>query len=145
MREHNAVCDVLHAAYPAWADDQVFDKARLVIAALIAKIHTVEWTTAILGHPALQIGMRANWFGLAEERVHRLLGRVSSSEIISGIPGSATDHHGAPYSITEEFVAVYRMHPLMPDDLTLRSVADPHRVEQVDVPATLRGCGRARC
>ena len=70
MREHNAVCDVLHAAYPAWTDDQVFDKARLVVAALIAKIHTVEWTTAILGHPALQIGMRANWFGLAEERIH---------------------------------------------------------------------------
>ncbi len=132
MREHNAVCDVLHAAYPAWTDDQVFDKARLVVAALIAKIHTVEWTTAILGHPALQIGMRANWFGLAEERIHRLLGRVSSSEIISGIPGSATDHHSAPYSITEEFVAVYRMHSLTPDDLTLRTVADPHRVEQVE-------------
>ena len=73
MREHNAVCDVLHAAYPSWSDDQVFDKARLVIAALIAKIHTVEWTTAILAHPVLQIGMRANWFGIAEERVHRLL------------------------------------------------------------------------
>ena len=51
MREHNAVCDVLHAAYPSWDDDQVFDKARLVVAALIAKIHTVEWTTAILAHP----------------------------------------------------------------------------------------------
>jgi hypothetical protein len=138
MREHNAVCDVLHAAYPAWTDDQVFDKARLVVAALIAKIHTVEWTTAILGHPALQIGMRANWFGLAEERIHRLLGRVSSSEIISGIPGSATDHHSAPYSITEEFVAVYRMHSLTPDDLTLRTVADPHRVEQVEFLDTAR-------
>ena len=74
--------------------------------------------------------MRANWFGLAEERVHRLLGRISGSEIISGIPGSATDHHAAPYSITEEFVAVYRMHPLMPDEFDLRSTADPHRVER---------------
>ena len=36
MREHNAVCDALHAAYPSWDDDQVFDKARLVVAALIA-------------------------------------------------------------------------------------------------------------
>ena len=32
--------------------------------------------------------MRANWFGLAGERVHRLLGRLSGSEILSGIPGS---------------------------------------------------------
>jgi Animal haem peroxidase len=130
MREHNAVCDALHAAYPSWDDDQVFDKARLVVAALQAKIHTVEWTTAILAHPVLRIGMRANWFGLAEERVHRLLGRISGSEILSGIPGSATDHHSAPYSITEEFVAVYRMHQLVPDDVDLRSTADRHRVER---------------
>ena len=130
MREHNAVCDVLHAAYPSWSDDQVFDKARLVIAALIAKIHTVEWTTAILAHPVLQIGMRANWFGIAEERVHRLLGRISDSEVISGIPGSAVDHHSAPYAITEEFVAVYRMHPLVPDDVDLRSIARPDVVDR---------------
>ncbi|MDF3051190.1 MAG: peroxidase [Pseudonocardia sp.] len=130
MREHNAVCDVLHAAYPSWSDDQVFDKARLVIAALIAKIHTVEWTTAILAHPVLQIGMRANWFGIAEERVHRLLGRISDSEVISGIPGSAVDHHSAPYAITEEFVAVYRMHPLVPDDFDLRSIARPDVVDR---------------
>jgi Animal haem peroxidase len=130
MREHNAVCDVLHAAYPAWNDDQVFDTARLVVAALIAKIHTVEWTTAILAHPVLRIGMRANWFGIAEERVHRLLGRISASEVVSGIPGSTTDHHAAPYSITEEFVAVYRMHPLVPDEFALRRTADPDRVER---------------
>jgi hypothetical protein len=130
MREHNAVCDVLHAAYPSWSDDQVFDKARLVIAALIAKIHTVEWTTAILAHPVLQIGMRANWFGIAEERVHRLLGRISDNEVISGIPGSAVDHHSAPYAITEEFVAVYRMHPLVPDDFDLRSIAWPDVVDR---------------
>jgi hypothetical protein len=130
MREHNAVCDALHAAYPSWGDDRVFDTARLVVAALLAKIHTVEWTTAILAHPVLRIGMRANWFGIAEERVHRLLGRISESEVVSGIPGSATDHHAAPYAITEEFVAVYRMHPLVPDDYDLRSTADPDRVER---------------
>ena len=26
------------------------------------------------------------------------------------------DHHGAPYSLTEDFVTVYRLHPLIPDD-----------------------------
>ena len=29
-----------------------------------------------------------------------------------------------PYSLTEEFVAVYRMHPLVPDHYTFRSAAD---------------------
>ena len=125
MREHNAVCDVLAAHYRDWSDDEVFDKARLIVAALIAKIHTVEWTTAILNRPALRIGMRANWFGLAGERVRTLYGRLTDGEVLSGIPGSPTDHHSAPYSITEEFVAVYRMHPLIPDELHLRSVDGP--------------------
>ena len=124
MREHNAVCDRLKSEFPTWSDDDLFDHARLIVAALIAKIHTVEWTTAILGHPTLQIGMRANWWGLATERLHRLVGRISSSETVSGIPGSATDHYTAPYSMTEEFVAVYRMHPLIPDDYELRSATD---------------------
>lgn len=142
MREHNAICERLHAAYPSWSDDQRFDKARLVNAALIAKIHTVEWTTAILGHPALRIGMRANWFGLAEERIRRAFGRVSGSEVFSGIPGSSTDHHTAPYSITEEFVAVYRMHPLIPDDYLLRSAGNGAVRQEL---AFLEGAGlRAR-
>lgn len=123
LREHNAICDRLKAAYPAWSGDQIFNKARMINAALIAKIHTIEWTPAILGHPTLQIGMRANWFGLAGERVKELIGRVSSSEAISGVLGSATDHHSAPYSITEDFVTVYRMHPLVPDKYEFLNVS----------------------
>ena len=122
MREHNAICDRLKSAYPQWSDDQLFNKARLVNAALIAKIHTVEWTPAILGHPALQIAMRANWFGLAGQRIKELFGRLSSSEVLSGIPGSRTAHHAAPYSITEDFVTVYRMHPLIPDEYEFLSL-----------------------
>lgn len=95
--------------------DQIFDRARLINCALMAKIHTIEWTPAILAHPALQIGMAANWWGLVGENLTRLVGRVSkTSEIISGIPGSGADQDGVPYSLTEEFVSVYRMHPLIP-------------------------------
>ena len=119
--EHNAICDRLKQAYPEWGDDDLFEHARLINAAIIAKIHTVEWTTAILGHPVLQIAMRANWWGLAGEHIKNLFGRLSGSELISGIPGSETDHYGVPYSLTEEFVAVYRMHPLIPDDITFWS------------------------
>ena len=90
----------------------------------MAKIHTVEWTPAILAHPTLQIAMQRQLVGPGDGAAcRRLVGRISSSEIISGIPGSPTDHHGVPYSMTEEFVAVYRMHPLLPDELSFRSVA----------------------
>jgi hypothetical protein len=81
----------------------------------MAKIHTMEWTPAILAHPALEIGMAANWWGVAGETLNKIVGRISkTSETISGIPGSGVDQSGVPYSLTEEFVSVYRMHSLLP-------------------------------
>jgi len=133
--EHNAICDHLLAAFPEWQDDpekddEIFRVARLVNNALMAKIHTVDWTPAILTHPALQIGMNANWWGLAGEKVKKYLGRISTSEAISGIPGSQTNQHGADYCLTEEFTAVYRLHPLLPNDIQIRFAKDdrPGRV-----------------
>jgi Animal haem peroxidase len=123
-REHNAIVEMLHKTHPELGDDDTFDKARLINAALMAKIHTVEWTPAVVSHPTTQRAMKINWWGLVGERATRRFGRLSSSELISGIPGSPTDHNGVPYSLTEEFVAVYRMHPLLPDDYTVRSVTD---------------------
>lgn len=133
--EHNAICDRLHAAYPSLSDDQLFDKARLILSALLAKIHTVEWTPGILGHPTLQIAMRANWWGLAGEWAYRHFGRLSKNEVISGIVGGRTDHFGVPYSLTEEFVAVYRMHPLVPDDYVFRSATNDTLLEERDFKA----------
>ena len=114
--EHNAVCDRLKRSYPDWNDEALFQRARLIVAAVLAKIHTLEWTTAILGHPVLQIAMGVNWWGLAGERITKTLGRLSKSELVSGIMGGDTDHFGVPYAMAEEFVGVYRMHPLIPDD-----------------------------
>jgi hypothetical protein len=127
--EHNAICDHLVQAYPEWcndprADDRIFRAARLVNNALTAKIHTVDWTTAILPNQALQIGMNANWGGLLGANVKKYFGRLSESEAISGIPGSATNHHGADYCLTEEFTAVYRLHPLLPNDIPMYSARD---------------------
>jgi hypothetical protein len=87
----------------------------------------------VISHPTTQIALRGNWWGLAGERLHRLFGRLSDSEIVSGIPGSQTQpqHYGVPYSLTEEFVAVYRMHPLIPDDYDFRSVADDHSIQRM--------------
>ena len=132
--EHNAICDRLRAEYPTWSDDQLYDRARMINGALMAKIHTVDWTPAIIAHPTTKVAMRAQWFGLATERVKRRFGRISRSEAISGIPGSPTDHHGVPYSLTEEFVAVYRMHPLLPDDFTFRGLRDHEVIAELPFP-----------
>ena len=55
--------------YPAWSDDELFDRARLINAALMAKIHTVEWTPAIIAHPTTRYAMRANWWGVLGKRL----------------------------------------------------------------------------
>ena len=77
-------------------------------------------TPAIIAHPTTKLAMNANWWGLVGERVTRRFGRIGGRGA-ERHPGLATNHHGAPYSLTEEFVAVYRMHPLLPDDFTFRS------------------------
>ena len=56
----------------------------------MAKIHTVEWTPAIIAHPTTKLAMNANWWGLVGERFDKRFGRLSSSEVLSGIPGSPT-------------------------------------------------------
>jgi len=138
--EHNAICDRLRSVHPTWSDDRLFDTARLVNSALMAKIHTVEWTPGIIAHPTTQFAMRANWWGILGEGFRRKVGRVGGSEVLSGIPGSPTNHHGVPYSLTEEFVAVYRMHPLLPDDYLLRSLENDAVLEERTFPElALRG------
>ena len=52
--EHNAICDKLKKHNPLWDDERLFQQARLVNAALLAKIHTVEWSTAILPREVTQ-------------------------------------------------------------------------------------------
>lgn len=144
MREHNAICHRLRQEYPGWSDEHLYDKARLVNAALMAKIHTVEWTPAIIAHPTTRFAMNTNWWGLVGSgAVGRRLRSLSSRDIWRGIPGSATDHHGVAYSLTEEFVAVYRMHPLMPDEFIFRSLDDDSVLRELVLPdlglRTMRG------
>ena len=102
------------------SDEEIFQKARLVNCAVMAKIHTVEWTPAILAHPAIQPALDINWVGLfghwCNEWFARKIGGIlpmnfPMKDVLTGIPLSATDHFGAPYALTEEFTAVYRLHP----------------------------------
>jgi hypothetical protein len=132
--EHNAICDMLRGEHPEWTDQQLFDKARLINAAVMAKIHTVEWTPAIIAHPTSQLAMRVDWWGLVGRRAVRRFGRFTKWDVLTGVPGSKKNHHHVPYTLTEEFTAVYRLHPLIPDHYTFRSPADDHVVAELDFP-----------
>ena len=54
------------------ASRELFEIARLVVSAEIAKIHTIEWTTQLLYNEPLYRGMNANWSGLLQGRFVRI-------------------------------------------------------------------------
>ncbi len=124
VHEHNAIVDRLRLDHPDQDGEWLFQKARMINAALMAKIHTTEWTPALMNSPSGRFVMRVNWWGVTGEQFTRGYGRLDPSETFSGIMGSPTDHHAAPYAMTEEFAACYRMHSLMPDDYSFRRASD---------------------
>ena len=54
-------------SYQAVSNEELFQISRMVVAAEIAKIHTIEWTTQLLYNEPLYEGMNANWNGLLEK------------------------------------------------------------------------------
>jgi hypothetical protein len=131
VKEHNSICDHLKGSYPTWDDEKLFLTARLVNSALSAKIHTVEWTPGILANPVLERAMNANWYGILPRWVRQKFGHVGT-EMIGGVVGSEQEHHKAPYAITEEFVSVYRLHPLLPDDYEIRDHRTGELITEID-------------
>jgi hypothetical protein len=143
VREHNAICDMLRKRYPAWDDTRLYNVARLVNAAVMAKIHTVEWTPAILPNRGLYLAMNANWYGFNElalhpDADHRKTRRAFKvrDPALGGLVGNAIDKHGKPYGMSEEFTEVYRLHELLPDDIVIRSRADGRLLESLPLAAT---------
>jgi hypothetical protein len=136
-REHNAIVDRLRIDYPNADGEWLFQKARLVNAALIAKIHTTEWTPALMNSPTGRFGMRGNWWGLMGEHHNHAFEHMGRDEIFSGIPGSRTDQHAAPYAMTEEFIAIYRMHSLLPDHFSFRRHKDDGKLTERDFPGVM--------
>ena len=114
--------------------------------ALLAKIHTVEWTPGLLACDELDIAMKANWWGMKREKrdfyrvvvanVVKVMGVLSPSrkddmdEAHDGILETDPDHHAAPYAMTEEFASMYRLHGLIPDDFELRRSEDDGLLEE---------------
>jgi hypothetical protein len=142
VREHNAICDMLYDAYPTWDDNRLFNVARLINAGVMAKIHSVEWTPAILPNQTLETGLNSNWYGLLTYRMRKSKARKTLSEVnirnpeLGGIVGNPINRHHSPFGLSEEFVEVYRLHSLLPETLQLRLRGDKNIKQQVPLPAT---------
>jgi Animal haem peroxidase/Catalase len=144
-REHNAIAAMLAAAHPDWSDQRLYDTARMINAAVMAKIHTVEWTPAILPNPVLAQAMDANWYGFFGGHKRTVTAVNLDNPELFGIVGNSRNLHGVPYSLTQEFVAVYRMHSLLPDEIRVRALADDRVLEEIPLEATRQRATRAIC
>ncbi len=201
-REHNAFVDAFRAhakanpndnsglrnpsspekviRYQDVTDDELYEAARLVVAAEIAKIHTIEWTTQLLYDEPLYLAMNSNWGGLFSDHsvMAKALEKITvdnfgkSDEVrkatqwysvFASGPGifglgsrvyeddvffapwdkskqdlwtitnpdhvnGGINHFGSPFNFPEEFVTVYRLHPLVPDLIEYREWKDPNPV-----------------
>ncbi len=213
-REHNAFVDAFRAQAvripdgdsglrnPAEPDrviryrdvtlTELFEVARLVVAAEIAKIHTIEWTTQLLYNEPMNRGMHANWQGVFEKQelvadaLKEVVRRLGDSEdakkanslyaalaagpgifglgnrVYDGVPlvglinpnkvdrwdlknddhiNGGVNHFGSPFNFPEEFITVYRLHPLLPDLIEYREWNKEPNVIRHNVPVieTFRG------
>ena len=155
---------------------ELFEAARLVVAAEIAKIHTIEWTTQLLYDEPLFRGMNGNWNGLLgkENGLSAALSAVIAQANRSNHASAATtwysilavgpgifgtgnkkpgwnlsnpddvnggvNHFGSPFNFPEEFITVYRLHPLVPDLIEFRDYRKPNVItNKIPVVATFRG------
>lgn len=66
--------------------------------------------------------MRANWYGLFRKKFKDTYGHVGGPfySVLVGL--EKPNNYGVPYSLTDEFACVYRMHCLAPDQLLIRFV-----------------------
>ena len=170
--------------------EELFQIARLVVAAEIAKIHTVEWTPQLLYNDVMYNAMNANWHGLV--RGENLVSRALETVVVEGLarsrdqtettqwysvfasgPGifglgskrygsgllapllkkdlwdlrnpdhvnGGVNHFGSPFNFPEEFVTVYRLHPLVPDLIEYREWdRDPNVIrKKIPLVETFRG------
>ena len=150
--------------------DELFEIARLVVSAEIAKIHTIEWTTQMLYNEPLYLAMNANWSGLLQkhplvdaalekviEQLARSEGKKSTAWYSAfaagpGIFGLGSDkpdinggvnHFGSPFNFPEEFINAYRLHPMVPDLIEFRDLKNDSNVIRAKIAVVNTSRGKA--
>ncbi|MGE5220174.1 MAG: peroxidase family protein [Chloroflexota bacterium] len=151
--------------------DELFEIARLVVSAEIAKIHTIEWTPQMLYNEPLYLAMNANWSGLLQKyprvssALETTLKRFADSErgkrstewysAFAAGPGifalgskgadisGGVNHFGSPFNFPEEFINVYRLHSMVPDLIELRAIDRDPNVVRFKIPVADTVLGKA--
>jgi Animal haem peroxidase len=150
--------------------DELFEVARLVVAAEMAKIHTVEWTPQLLYNEPAYLAVNANWSGLttkstlAANALEQVLVHLAKSPSgtaatwysafatgpgIFGLGSNKPDvnggvnHFGSPFNFPEEFVTVYRLHSMVPDLLEFRELRNDPNLIRYKIPVVETRGGKA--
>ncbi len=141
-REHNSICDHLKTKYKNWDDTRLFNVARLINAAVMAKVHSVEWTPAILPNQGLDEALNANWFGVLTNLLRKGKDRRTVAPInvrnpeLGGVVGNPINKQGVSFAFSEEFVEVYRLHSLLPETLHIKNFCTGEKIMDVPFPET---------
>jgi hypothetical protein len=90
-----------------------------------------------LANPTLKQAMNANWYGLngMDGKAPDFF-KFLKNPILNGLLDGKKDLHGVPYSITEEFTSVYRLHSLLPEQIEVRSNESGQTLEQIPLETT---------
>src|SRR5215471_10309145 len=108
--------------------DELFEVARLVVAAEIAKIHTTEWTPQLLYDEPLYLGMNANWYGLfkGHDVVEAALGHITTQNF-----GKSTDAKkaGQWYSVFASGAGIFGLGSHVYLDDTIFARPDPAKAD----------------
>lgn len=116
-KEHNYVCDILKEKYPHFNDDQLYGTARLIVTALIAKIHTIEWTPTIVNNNVTGLAQYYIYYGLLGKALRKIFN--TNISFLSGYVKGKFDNQNVNFSHIVEFSSIYRMHSLMPDKVSI--------------------------
>jgi hypothetical protein len=120
--------------------DELFEAARLVVSAEIAKIHTTEWTPQLLYDEPLYTGMNANWHGLfhGHDRVKAALDQITVNNF--GKSKNAKDA-GQWYSVFASGAGIFGLGSHVYADDAIFAGYDPKKTDvwRLDNPEHVNG------
>jgi prostaglandin-endoperoxide synthase 2 len=102
LREHNRVAGLLHARYPTWSDDRLFETTRNILIAVLIKIVLEEYINHITpyhfqfrfnpsGLTGRERWYRTNWMAIEFNLLYRWHSAVPSQITVDGRPRPMVD------------------------------------------------------
>ena len=115
--------------------DELFECARLLVAAEIAKIHTTEWTPQLLYNEPLYRGMNANWNGLLGGPLGDLQDVADALQIVLKDFGTSRDLKKAAqwYSVFASGPGIFGLGSHVYADDPLFAAFDPNKKDLWDL------------